>query len=127
MTTTELTQGSSASTGERLRRLVEAGLFRLIALWRAARNRRSVARLLELDAHMLRDIGLVPGDVHAALAAPMGHDPSSHLHAMALERRMAVRAAAGERLARQGYFLRTTLRRAPLPPVADGPGDRLSA
>ena len=127
MATTELTQGSHAGTGEKLRRIAEIALLRLAELWRAAQNRRSVARLLEWDAHMLRDIGLTPGDVRSALSTPIGHDPSYHLHAMALERRMASRAAADERLQRQGYFLRTILRRAPLPPVSDGRRGRLSA
>lgn len=112
MATTELTQ-STAGAGEKLRRIVGAGLARLAALWRAARNRRSVARLLEWDAHMLRDIGLTPGDVHSALAAPMGDDPSYHLGAMSLERRRAAHAAARERLEHQGYLLRAV--------VTDGP------
>ncbi len=121
MATTELTQSTPVGAGEKLRRLVEAGLARIVALWRAAQNRRSVARLLEWDAHMLRDIGLTPGDVHAALSAPLGNDPSSHLHEMALERRMAVRFGARERLEKQGHFLRTLTRQAALRP---SPGDR---
>ncbi len=127
MATTELTQSTPAGAGEKLRRLVEAGLARLVRLWGAARNRRSVARLLEWDDHRLRDVGLTPGDVRSALSAPVGHDPSSHLHAMALERRMAARAAGAERLERQGYFLRTMADRAAQPPLPDEPSTRLSA
>ena len=127
MATTELTQSTPASAGERLWRLVEVGLARLIALWRAARNRRAVARLLEWDDHMLRDVGLTAGDVHAALASPMGDDPSYRLGAMSRERRRAFQATAQERLERQGYFLRTLLPSAPIPPLPDGRSDRRSA
>ncbi len=93
----ELTHGTSASTDETLRRRIESGLARLVALWRTARNRRAVVRLLEWDAHMLRDIGLTPGDVRSALASPLGDDPSYRLGAMSIERRRAVQAAAEER------------------------------
>ena len=127
MATTELTQSAPGSAGEKLRRLVEAGLARLVALWRAAQNRRKVARLLEWDAHMLRDIGLTPSDVQSAMAAPMGHDPSSHLHAMSLERRMAARAAVEENRGRQGYFLRTVTKQVAPRPSSSEPGDRLCA
>jgi uncharacterized protein YjiS (DUF1127 family) len=127
MATTELSQSPSATTGEKLRLAVEAGLARLAALWRSAQNRRKVARLLEWDAHMLRDIGLTPGDVRAAMASPMHDDPSNHLGALSLERRMASHATARERLDRQGYFLRTMLPKAPRPRLPSGGGDRLSA
>jgi len=127
MATTELTQSTPAGAGEKLRRLVEAGLARLVTLWRAAQNRRSVARLLEWDAHMLRDIGLTPGDVHSALSSPIGHDPSSHLHAMSLERRMATRAGAEERHHHQSYFLRTITKQAAMRASSSERGDRLSA
>ena len=104
MATTELTQSAPAGAGEKLRRLVEAGLARLVALWRAARNRRAVARLLEWDDHMLRDVGLTSGDVRSALAAPVGDDPSYRLGAMSRERRLAIRAIAEDRRRRwQGF------------------------
>ena len=38
------------------------------ALWQAVRNRRSVAKLLEWDDRMLRDIGLTQSDVRSAMA-----------------------------------------------------------
>jgi uncharacterized protein YjiS (DUF1127 family) len=63
----------------------------------AYRNRRQVARLLSWDAHMLRDIGLTPGDVSSALASPLAEDPSCRLDALARERRRAVEAGARER------------------------------
>ncbi len=127
MATTELTQSTPTGAGEKLRQLVGAGFARLVDLWDAARNRRSVARLLEWDDHMLRDIGLTTGDVRSALAAPTGHDPSSHLHAMALERRMASRAAGAERLERQSYFLRAITKQASPRPSSDERSDRQSA
>ncbi len=97
MATTELSPSTAAGAAERLRLAVEAGLARLVALWRAERNRRSVARLLEWDDHMLRDIGLTSGDVRSALATPLSDDPSYRLGAMSLERRRAFRATASER------------------------------
>lgn len=127
MASHELVQSTSASAGERLRLAVGAGLTRLVALWKAARNRRAVVRLLEWDAHMLRDIGLTPGDVHAALSVPMSDDPSRHLSALSQERRRAVRANAHDRLERQGYFLRSMLKGAPLPPLPDAGGTRRRA
>ncbi len=114
MATTELTQSPPASTGDKLRLAIEAGFARLAALWRAARNRRSVARLLEWDDHMLRDIGVTPGDVRSALATPFGDDASYRLGAMSLERRRAVRAVAQERLDQQGVLLRAATKGAPL-------------
>ena len=62
----------------------------------AVRNRRQVAKLLSWDAHMLRDIGLTQGDVHAAMASPLRQDPSYRLDMMAQERRRAAVATARE-------------------------------
>jgi uncharacterized protein YjiS (DUF1127 family) len=66
----------------------------------AYRNRRQVARLLKWDAHMLRDIGLTPGDVRSALASPLAEDPSCRLDMLVRERRRAVQAGARERRGR---------------------------
>ena len=127
MATTDLTQSPPAGAGAKLLQLAGAGLARLAALWRAARNRRSAARLLEWDDHMLRDIGLTPGDVRSALAARAGHDPSFRLHAMAVERRVAARAAAEERFLHQGYFLRAMTKQTALRPAPSDRGGRRSA
>ena len=127
MATTEFTRNPPAGAGDKLLQLVEAGFARLVALWQAARNRRSVVRLLEWDAHMLRDIGLTPGDVRAALSSPVTDDPSYRLGAMSHERRKAAQAAAQERLEQQGYFLRTLVKGNPLSAQPAKPGDRLSA
>ncbi len=124
MATTELIHSTPAGAGERLRRVVEAGLARLVALWQAAQNRRRVARLLEWDDRMLRDVGLTAGDVRSALASPLGDDPSYRLGALSRERRRAFQAAANERLAQQGDFQPKSLRGAAAPV---GRGNRRSA
>ncbi len=101
MAITGYTHQTPSSTADRLLKIAGAGFARLAVMWRAARNRRSVARLLEWDAHMLRDIGVTPGDVQSALASPLAEDPSYRLGVMSVERRAAFRATAHERLARQ--------------------------
>ena len=127
MATTEFSHSAPAGAGTKLRRLAEAGLFRLVALWRAVKNRRAVVRLLEWDDHMLRDIGLTQGDVRAALAWPVTDDPSYRLGATSLERRTAFRAASRERLDQQGYLLRTLVKGKTHQPMPDEREDRLRA
>ena len=51
----------------------------LLHLARAARNRRQVVALGEMDDHLLRDIGLERADVVAALGHPRYRDPSRML------------------------------------------------
>jgi uncharacterized protein YjiS (DUF1127 family) len=81
--------------------LVSALLQRATAYVEAVRNRRQVAQLLHWDSHMLRDIGLTPGDVRSAMATPLGDDPSCRLDSMARERRNAFHDAARERVERE--------------------------
>jgi uncharacterized protein YjiS (DUF1127 family) len=50
-------------------------------------NRIAVTRLCELDERGLKDIGLTPSDVRAALALPFGRDPSDHLAEVAGHKR----------------------------------------
>jgi len=50
-------------------------LSTLLRLARAARNRRHVVALGELDDHLLRDIGLERADILSALAQPHYRDP----------------------------------------------------
>ena len=45
----------------------------------AAKGRREIGRIAELDDHALRDIGLTPADVAGALAASLFRDPSYFL------------------------------------------------
>jgi uncharacterized protein YjiS (DUF1127 family) len=82
--------------------LVSAVLQHMAALIQTVQNRRQVAKLLEWDSRMLRDIGVTQGDVRSAMASPLGEDPSYRLGAMARERRHAFHAAARERLEREG-------------------------
>jgi uncharacterized protein YjiS (DUF1127 family) len=96
MVTTEFIR-EPASAGEKLHHLATAAIARVAGLWRAARNRRSVARLLDWDDRMLRDIGLTAGDVRAVMALPASEDPSTRLGMLAGERRAAIRAQALER------------------------------
>ncbi|MBN8996804.1 MAG: DUF1127 domain-containing protein [Rhizobiales bacterium] len=98
MATCEITSTAPATTGERFQLFLEAAFGRAVGIVRAARNRRSVAKLLEWDERMLRDIGLTPGDVHAAMALRVSEDPSRKLDALSAERRAAIRAEARERL-----------------------------
>jgi uncharacterized protein YjiS (DUF1127 family) len=99
MVTTELgTQPASA--GEKLQHLFETALGRVARMWRAARNRRAVAKLLEWDDRALRDIGLTSGDVRSAMAGRVRDDPSYRLLAMSVERRSAIQAIASENLGR---------------------------
>ena len=97
MTTTEFTTGRQESAGEKLLLLAIAAAGRAAGFFRAVKNRRSIARLLEWDDRMLRDIGLTRGDVHSVMATPVSEDPSQRLGALAGERRAAIRAQALER------------------------------
>ena len=97
MATTTLHPHTSSSASEKALSLVEAGAARVAALWNAVKNRRSVARLLEWDDRMLRDVGLTQGDVRAALSGRLTEDPANRLDAFYGERRNATRANARER------------------------------
>ncbi len=77
MATTDITHVETSHWTATLRQAVEVGGARLVAVWTAAKNRRSVGRLLAWDDRMLRDIGLTHGDVHAALTARLQDDPSA--------------------------------------------------
>ena len=87
------------SGSEKRRGLIRAVPASLAAFWRAHQNRRAIATLARLDSHMLADIGLTRGDVHAALAVPLGDDPSRQLARLHRERhlaRLAARRAASK-------------------------------
>jgi uncharacterized protein YjiS (DUF1127 family) len=62
----------------------------LLHLVHAARNRRHVAALGELDDHLLRDIGLERTDVLTALAQPRHRDPSRMLKALCCHGRVFI-------------------------------------
>lgn len=76
-----------------------AALAIVVARYQVWKNRRSVARLLEWDAHMLADIGLTQGDVYSALATRADEDASTQLQMRSLERRYAGQAQARDRMA----------------------------
>ncbi len=100
MVTSDICQTRPASAGERAFRFAETTVRSIAAMWRATRNRRSVAKLLSWDERMLRDIGLTPGDVRSVLAMPLTEDPSYRLGVLSVERRAAFRAEMRERVAR---------------------------
>jgi uncharacterized protein YjiS (DUF1127 family) len=103
MATTEYFHPRETS-GEKLGGVAAIVFARVAGAWRAFQNRRSVAKLLEWDHHMLRDIGLTEGDVRSAMSMPVSSDPSFRLDALAEERRVAFRAQARERQAKVKDF-----------------------
>lgn len=62
----------------------------VLHLLRAARNRRHVVGLGELDDHLLRDIGLQRADVLAVLVQPRHRDPSRMLKILCCHARVVV-------------------------------------
>jgi len=99
MTTTQFDISQLQSpAGEKLSAFGRIVTARVVGLWRAVQNRRSVKQLLEWDPRMLNDIGLTQGDVRSAMSGPIGEDPSYRLSVLSVERRAAIRAAARERL-----------------------------
>ena len=67
---------------------VASGIYLALAsAWRRYRNRKAVAGLLELDEHMLADLGVTRSDVAASLYAGDYMDPSTQLARLRNERR----------------------------------------
>jgi uncharacterized protein YjiS (DUF1127 family) len=62
-------------------------------LYRAWQSRRAFYRLSDMTDMELRDIGLTRADLHVAIGAPFGADPTAHLRVMVEARRAA---GAGE-------------------------------
>ncbi len=96
MATTEFSHSHAPQIGERIQHVIVVSAARVAAVWKAAKNRREVNRLLEWDDRMLRDIGLTQNDVRSALAGRAGDDPSSRLKVFSSERRAAIRASRQE-------------------------------
>ena len=86
MAATALTN-APARAGERLQHLFATAFSAAAGIWMSMRNRRSVAKLLEWDDRMLKDIGLTRHDVTSAMATPAADDPSRHLAAFRSERK----------------------------------------
>ncbi len=73
------------AAGRRRDAVASAALWAFAFVRRAyalRKDRRDVRRLAELDDHMLKDIGLVRGQVHGALAEPLHRSPSRMLVAV---------------------------------------------
>lgn len=60
---------------------------RLFERLRRTRRRRGLKRLLDLDDHMLKDIGVKRGEVDIAVRLPKSVDAATELRRMSLERR----------------------------------------
>lgn len=60
---------------------------RLFDRLRQIRRRRGFTRLLDLDDHMLKDIGVTRGEVEIAIRLPLSVDAATELRRMSLERR----------------------------------------
>ncbi len=94
---------SETATGSTFTLALAAIVIRTAARFRKlVGNRIAVARLSELDERGLKDIGLTPSDVRAALALPFGRDPSEHLAEVAGHKRARhlERAGSGVPIAR---------------------------
>jgi uncharacterized protein YjiS (DUF1127 family) len=103
MATADLTHAQPPGIGERIQHVIDVSAARVAAVWQAAKNRRSVGRLLEWDDRMLRDIGLTSGDVRAALSGRLAEDPSPRLEVLSGERRAAIRARRREEAIRRQF------------------------
>jgi uncharacterized protein YjiS (DUF1127 family) len=115
MVASDCTTERRATAGERFLELTVAASTWVGGVWRSAQNRRSVAKLLDWDERMLRDIGLTRGDVSAVMALPAGQDPSYRLSELSGERRAAIRAEARERAGLVAPFRRNSRRPPSLP------------
>ncbi|MFK8032884.1 MAG: DUF1127 domain-containing protein [Hyphomicrobiales bacterium] len=69
---------------------------RMAIFWNTWKNRRMMTKLVTLDDHMLKDIGLTRGDLRMVSALPYSDDPTSRLRVLAVERRASERAWARE-------------------------------
>jgi uncharacterized protein YjiS (DUF1127 family) len=95
-TTTQFSHAELGTSAHGLRHVFEVGATRVVALWNAVKNRRSVNQLAGWDDRMLSDIGLTRGDVNSALASGFADDPSYRLSAFSGERKIATRAQVRE-------------------------------
>ena len=54
---------------------------------RQIRHRRKLKRLMDLDDHMLKDVGVTRGEIEIATGLPLSVDAATELRRMSLERR----------------------------------------
>ena len=87
----------------------------LVGLATALRHRREVKNLAEFDDHMLKDIGLMRGDVNSALAEPLFLNPSWVLVRCAERHSRSERSAPSPRRVRR-----------PTVPVVKSPAGRFA-
>jgi uncharacterized protein YjiS (DUF1127 family) len=81
---------SARAIARRARRVASA----IGRLNRIAQHRRRAAVLAQMDKRMLADMGLTRADLRDAFAQPLWKDPTAHLRARALERRLAHHGAS---------------------------------
>ena len=67
--------------------LLATALQALRTAWNAWARRRKLASLLDLDDHMLADVGVTREDVKWALDLPFSYDPGLELQRRALQHR----------------------------------------
>lgn len=66
---------------------IQALSAQLMERLRMVRRRRHFNRLLDLDDHMLKDVGVTRGEVEIASRLPLSADAATALRRMSLERR----------------------------------------
>jgi uncharacterized protein YjiS (DUF1127 family) len=74
--------------------VLKAMAYRLLAVFRALRNRKQVMYLEDFTEEQLADIGLTRGDLLNSLERPWYDDPSQHLSRSAWQRRTRIRSRA---------------------------------
>ena len=83
MTDMSFNQHTARHHGHPLAQLADALATRIAA----RKERKSLRKLLDLDAHMLRDIGLTESDVAETLNQPLSIDAATELHRISLTNR----------------------------------------
>lgn len=81
-----MTDYTSHNFGHPLHNLAEG----VSAMWQARRRRRKLKSLLDLDDHMLKDVGVTRGEVEIATGLPLYRDATSELYRMASARRRSM-------------------------------------
>ena len=82
MTMTDLFRPSRATSGNPLNALARALEIRI----GERRARKGISQMLDLDDHMLRDVGLTRNEIHRATHMPLSFDAATELHRISLAR-----------------------------------------
>lgn len=80
MTTLDLAPETSLAAGRAA--LSTRAVVAVMKLYRAWQNRRAFYRLSDLTDRELQDIGLTRADLHVAVIAPLGMDPTARLRSI---------------------------------------------